>query len=88
MDRELSLYEAQGCDECHYTGYMGRTAVHEVLMMSPAIRDELAAGGNTESVRELAKREGMISLSENLRRLVLAGTTSMAELRRTYSETM
>ena len=88
MDRELSLYEAQGCDECHYTGYVGRTAVHEVLMMSPAIRDELAAGGNTESVRELAKREGMISLSENLRRLVLAGTTSMAELRRTYSETM
>ena len=88
VDRELSLYEAQGCDECHYTGYVGRTAVHEVLMMSPAIRDELAAGGNTESVRELAKREGMISLSENLRRLVLAGTTSMAELRRTYSETM
>lgn len=87
-ESELTLYEAQGCDECHYTGYIGRTAVHEVLMMSPAIRDELAGGGNTESVRKLAQKEGMTSLLDNLHRLVLAGTTSLGELRRTYSETL
>ena len=87
-ESELTLYQAQGCDECHYTGYIGRTAVHEVLMMSPAIRDELSGGGNTETVRKLAKREGMTPLLDNLRRLVIAGTTSMDELRRTYSETL
>lgn len=87
-ETELTLYEAQGCDECHYTGYMGRTAVHEVLMMSPAIRDELSGGGNTETVRKLAQKEGMTSLLDNLHRLVLAGTTSLSELRRTYSEAL
>ena len=84
-DAELTLYGAQGCDACNHTGYIGRTAVHEVLMMSPAIRDELSRGGNTESLRKLAQREGMTPLLDHLRCLVLEGTTSMEELRRTYS---
>lgn len=83
---ELTLASAQGCEECNYTGYMGRTAVHEILMMSSAIRDDLSNGGNTETIRKIAKREGMKTLLDNLKELVLDGTTTMAELRRTYSE--
>lgn len=85
-DEPLKLKSAQGCEECNYTGYMGRTAVHEILMMSPAIRDNLANGGSTESIRKIAKSEGMKTLLDNLRELVLDGTTTMDELRRTYSE--
>ena len=55
-------------------------------MMSPAIRDELANGGNTETVRKIARSEGMKTLLDNLRELVLDGTTTLSELRRTYSE--
>ena len=55
-------------------------------MMSPAIRDNLASGGNTETIRKIAKEEGMTTLLDNLKELVLDGTTSMEELRRTYSE--
>ena len=57
-------------------------------MRSPAIRDELAGGGNTESIRRLAKQEGMTTLLDNLRELVLNGTTTISELRRTYSESV
>ena len=80
------MSNGQGCDECNGTGYKGRTAVHEILLMSPAIRDDLAGGGNTESVRRIAKQEGMKTLLDNLRELVLNGTTTISELRRTYSE--
>jgi type IV pilus assembly protein PilB len=86
LDSEIQLRSAQGCEECNYTGYMGRTAVHEILMMSPEIRDNLASGGNTETIRKIAKSEGMKTLLDNLRELVLNGTTTLAELRRTYSE--
>jgi type II secretory ATPase GspE/PulE/Tfp pilus assembly ATPase PilB-like protein len=54
--------------------------------MSPEIRDNLASGGNTETIRKIAKSEGMKTLLDNLRELVLNGTTTLAELRRTYSE--
>ena len=85
-EENVELCSAQGCEECNYTGYMGRTAVHEILMMSSAIRDDLAAGGSTESIRRIARKEGMKSLLDNLKELVLDGTTTLAELRRTYSE--
>lgn len=85
-EEEIELRSSQGCEECNYTGYIGRTAVHEILMMSPAIRDNLASGGNTETVRRIAREEGMKTLLDNLRELVLDGTTTLSELRRTYSE--
>lgn len=88
LDEGLKLHAAQGCEGCNYTGYKGRTAVHEILMMSPEIRDNLANGGNTESIRKIARSEGMKTLLDNLRELVLDGTTTMEELRRTYSESV
>jgi predicted small secreted protein len=43
-------------------------------------------GGSTESIRRIARQEGMKSLLDNLKELVLDGTTTLSELRRTYSE--
>ena len=86
LDEDLQLSSSHGCDECNYTGYIGRTAVHEILVMSPAIRDNLSSGGNTESVRKIARDEGMKTLLDNLKELVIDGTTTLSELRRTYSE--
>lgn len=88
VSEEIELYSAQGCDECNYTGYMGRTAVHEILVMSSEIRDDLANGGSTESIRKIARNNGMKTLLDNLRELVLDGTTTISELRRTYSESV
>jgi len=85
-DLDLDLYRAIGCEACNHTGYNGRTAVHEILMMSAAIRDDLVNGGSTESIRRIAKSEGMKTLLDNLRELVALGTTSLEELHRTYSE--
>ena len=85
-NHDLELFRSTGCDLCNNVGYNGRTAVHEILMMSSAIRDDLVAGGSTESIRRIAKAEGMTTLLDNLKELVLDGTTTLDELHRTYSE--
>lgn len=34
----VTLYQPAGCEKCHFTGYQGRTAVHEVMMINHGIR--------------------------------------------------
>lgn len=62
------------------TGYSGRTAVFEVMGISPAIREAIIKGKSSTQIREIAREEGMISLGDATRRKVLAGVTSMEEL--------
>ena len=75
-----TLYRAKGCNFCSHRGYLGRTAIHEVMPVTPAIKDCISHSKNVDEVRAVARREGMITLSENLRRIVLDGTTSMEEM--------
>jgi general secretion pathway protein E/type IV pilus assembly protein PilB len=68
---------ATGCPECHYTGYAGRVAVHEVIMMDP----ELAAivrTGRTETP-ELLRARGLQFLSDRAMDLLSARRTSLEE---------
>ena len=75
-----TLYRAKGCNFCSHRGYLGRTAIHEVMPVTPTIKDCISHSKNVDEVRAVARREGMITLSENLRRIVLDGTTSMEEM--------
>ncbi len=76
----VKLYRAKGCNFCGHKGYSGRTAVHEIMPVTPAIKTCINHGKSVDEVREVALKEGMITLNENMRRVVLNGTTSMEEL--------
>lgn len=72
-----------GCQACRYTGYQGRRAIHEVMKIDGQIREMIAAGARAEEIREYAAgRQGMETLKENARRLVLEGVTSLEEYKR------
>ena len=58
------FYEAQGCPECHGTGYQGRTAIMELLELSDPIRELILERKPLSEVRKRAKSEGMIFLRE------------------------
>ncbi|MFH1679763.1 MAG: GspE/PulE family protein [Candidatus Eisenbacteria bacterium] len=74
-----------GCTRCNGTGYRGRRAVTEILTVSPAVAREIAARAGAERIAGLAKREGMTSMLEEARRIVLSGETSVREaLRHTW----
>lgn len=76
LDEKITLYRKCGCEKCNKKGYKGRIAVHEVMLLTTTIKRAITSGMGTEDLRDLAIKEGMIPMKENVRRDVLAGTTS------------
>jgi type IV pilus assembly protein PilB len=74
-----SFRRGRGCTRCNHTGFAGRTAIHELLPMSGALRQAVIAGRSPDELREVARAEGQVSLRR--RALVLA-----AEGRTTFEE--
>jgi len=76
-----SFYEAQGCSECYFTGYKGRTAIAELLELSDEIREMILNRKPLSEVKKRAKSEGMTFLREvGMEEKVLKGVTSLKEL--------
>jgi type IV pilus assembly protein PilB len=77
-----TFYEAVGCPSC-IAGYKGRSAIHEALYFSRAIRKIIFESGeeiNEELVRQTAISEGMLTLRASGRERIKEGVTSIAEV--------
>ncbi len=75
----ITLYRKVGCEKCNKKGYKGRIAVHEVMMLTTTLKRAITEGKSTDEVRELAVKEGMIPMKENVRIDVIKGLTSYEE---------
>ena len=82
--RDLPASESygRGCDECHGTGYRGRTGIYELLIMDDAMRKELMRRGGAAELKESAISGGMRTLHDDGLRLVRAGVTTLEEVLR------
>ncbi len=60
--QSLSFYAAPGCDACDHSGVAGRTAIYELLPLTPALRDLIASRVATHRIEEAAVGEGMTPL--------------------------
>jgi type II secretory ATPase GspE/PulE/Tfp pilus assembly ATPase PilB-like protein len=78
--KDTTFFESQGCSECGFTGYRGRTAIAEVLELSDEIREMILEKKPLSEVRKRAKMEGMVFLREVGMEKVLDGITSLKEL--------
>jgi type IV pilus assembly protein PilB len=78
------IFRSGGCKRCNDTGFLGRTAIYEVLPMTSAIRKLI--GHSTEEIHDEAVRAGMVTLREDGYRLVFAGETSLDEIRRVVGD--
>jgi type IV pilus assembly protein PilB len=70
------IYRAVGCPRCS-NGYKGRGAIMEVLLVNDAIRQGILMGYNTNQIRELAVKGGMITLKQAGLQRVRDGITSI-----------
>ena len=87
IDHSVPIYQAHkgGCPKC-VGGYKGRTAIHEILLATPKMKEIISAGAKSEQIQELAKQEGCLLLRDNVSKLVQEGVTSIGELVRvTYA---
>jgi len=78
--KDHGFFEAQGCSECNFTGYQGRTAIAELLELSDIVREMILEKKPLSEVRRQAKNEGMIFLREVGVEKVVKGITSLKEL--------
>lgn len=74
-----SVYEAVGCPHCA-SGYHGRIAIQEVLLLSPQIKDAINAKIPKAKLRELVYSEDVITLLQDGLYKVIAGLTTISEV--------
>ncbi len=72
-------YRAKGCEECNFSGYKGRVAIHEILVVDEKIRSLIGKNADTQEIREVAIQNGMTTLWKAALRRVEEGTTSIEE---------
>lgn len=79
------FYRGAGCPMCFHTGYRGRTAVFEVLIVDQPLRRAIRSGADREQIRAVLAQGDFVSLADNCRRLVLEGVTTIEEAARTIN---
>jgi len=82
LDAGQPLWRASGCSHCRGTGYRGRHAVAELLLMDDELRDRIVARAPLRSLKALARERGLRSLREAALAAVAAGLTTLEELDR------
>jgi len=75
-----------GCNFCAGTGYLGRTGVFELMVMSESIRRMILTGAGADEIRAQAYKEGTLSLWHDGMLKIKEGTTTPYEvIRNVYS---
>ena len=69
----------KGCMSCGNTGYSGRIAIYEFVLVTKELRKAILSGASMDELLEVAKKQGMISLKDSCKELLLNGITSVKE---------
>ncbi len=82
--RPVYQHRKQGCPECHGRGYIGRTAILEILPITPLMGDKLSKGEITpyELEQEVRRETSLPSLRANGLKLLSEGRTDLDALRK------
>ena len=82
----LELLKPVGCEHCRGTGYRGRTAILELMVMTDPIRRLVLQRADAVTIMREAVGEGMRTMYDDGLRKVVAGTTTIEEVIRVTSE--
>lgn len=85
-DGPVILHRPKGCEQCDGTGYRGRLAIHEFLVMSDDIRRLVMNHAQARQIEEIALKEGMYTMYEDGLRKAVAGLTTVEEVLRVTSD--
>jgi type II secretion system protein E len=76
------LYRGRGCEHCLGTGYLGRTAIYEILKVSKEVRKLILEGKDSDEIKDFAVKRGMKTLKMDGAQKVLNGITTVEEVLR------
>ncbi len=84
-DTTKTIFHAKGCEKCNFTGYRGRTGIHELLIVDETVR-EMIHNGKGEQTIEKYIRQNTPSIRQDGFAKVVAGVTTLEEVLRVTRE--
>ncbi len=81
------IYRGRGCDFCHHSGYKGRMAIFEIMVLDDELRELIMKSVSTQVLRNEARKRGMRTLRESGLLAIFDGLTTIDEVvRETMTE--
>ncbi len=78
----ITPVKGKGCMGCSETGYRGRVALYEVMVIRETLREAILQGASVSELRELGRKNGMRTLREAGLQKIREGVTSLEEVMR------
>jgi len=75
-----TFFHGRGCDNCHSSGYKGRSALFEIMTINDTMRDLIMNSASTSVMRDEARRRGMRTLRESGLLTIYEGLTTIDEV--------
>jgi general secretion pathway protein E/type IV pilus assembly protein PilB len=75
-----TVHEAVGCDHCRHTGFSGRLAIYELVLLTTELQELIAHGAPASEIKALAFKEGYVLMREYGWHKVLQGDTTIEEV--------
>jgi general secretion pathway protein E len=74
-----TIYKAEGCKSCNYSGYEGRRSIGELVVMNDSLKDLLKVTTDEHTIKQALEKEGLKTISLQLHKMLLDGETSLDE---------
>ena len=78
--QDKTFYKPKGCSQCNYKGYIGRSAISEILVIDDEIRSLIMASSQSHIIKKTAMQKGMIPFREHGLAKAAQGLTSIKEV--------
>jgi type IV pilus assembly protein PilB len=85
--RSVTQYRGRGCAACAGTGFAGRIALHEIFLLTDAVRRLIARNASVLDIQSLAVEHGFRPLLHDGLKKVLRGLTTLDEVERVAAQT-
>jgi general secretion pathway protein E len=74
------IYRGRGCPACVHTGYKGRTAIFEFMILDDDLKNLILKTSDANAIKRMAVEKGMISVRQDGAQKVLEGVTTIEEV--------
>jgi type IV pilus assembly protein PilB len=78
--KDRKFFKAKGCQHCYNTGYSGRVGITEILILTPKIKELVLAGAAEIEMKNVARKEGMVTMREDGIIKACQGYTTLEEV--------
>ena len=80
MNIDGQAYAPAGCDQCRNTGFAGRLAIYEIVLLTPAMQDLIAHSAHAQDIRSQSVRDGYLPMRGYGWHKVMQGETTIEEV--------